>query len=51
MIKSRCKEKINIAGNWECLHLRKIISGLHGCLCNKENCYKLRNKQKRIKNG
>ena len=35
-------EKMKINGNWECEHRRKIISGLGGCLCNKENCYKVR---------
>jgi len=42
MRKIKCKEKIKIEGNWECLKRRKIIAGLGGCLCNKENCYKLK---------
>jgi hypothetical protein len=40
MIKTKCKEKMKISGNWECRIMRKIISGLGGCLCNKENCPK-----------
>lgn len=43
MRKIKCKLKIKISGNWECLRLREVISGLAGCLCNKENCYLLRN--------
>ena len=39
-IKKECKLKININGNIECSDRRKIISGLDGCLCKKENCYK-----------
>lgn len=42
----KCTEKININGIIECKHRRKIISGLGGCICKKENCYK-RNRQSR----
>lgn len=42
MRKIKCDEKMKIVGNWECGHMRQLISGLHGCLCNKENCYKLK---------
>ncbi len=42
MRKIKCDEKMKICGNWECGYMRRIISGLHSCLCNKENCYKLK---------
>lgn len=41
MRKVKCSEKIKVNGNWECRHRRRIISGLGGCLCNIQNCYKL----------
>ncbi len=46
MRKVECSEKMNINGNIECAHNRRIISGLHGCLCNKENCHKVKSKPK-----
>jgi hypothetical protein len=47
MRKIKCDEKFKVNGNVECLHQRKIISGLGGCLCKKENCYKLRLKKEK----
>lgn len=41
MRRIKCSDKIRITGNWECKSRRRLISGLGGCLCNKENCYKL----------
>ena len=38
----KCNEKMEINGIVECAHQRLIISGLGGCICNEENCYKLR---------
>ena len=45
MRKIKCNEKIKVNGIWECSHRRKIIAGLGGCICNKENCYKLKQKE------
>ncbi len=39
-IKKNCNQKMDINGNVECRHRRKIISGLDGCLCREDNCYK-----------
>jgi len=33
---------MKVNGLMECKRRRKLISGLHGCLCNKENCPKNR---------
>lgn len=44
-MKNKCTEKIKINGISECIHRRKIISGLSNCICNKENCYKLKKKR------
>jgi hypothetical protein len=37
-IKKNCKLKMKINRNTECVRRRKIIAGLDGCLCNKDNC-------------
>jgi hypothetical protein len=42
MRKIKCDQKMKVGSNWECKKMRLIISGLGGCLCNKENCPKLR---------
>ena len=45
-IKNKCSLKMNINGNMECSQMRKIISGMGGCLCRKENCPKLNTKKR-----
>ena len=44
-IKKNCKLKIKINGNTECTRRRKIIAGLDGCLCNKDNCKSITGKK------
>jgi len=41
-IKKACNQKMKINGNVECEHRRKLISGLDGCLCREDNCFKLK---------
>lgn len=43
-IKKQCELKMKIRGNTECESMRKLISGLGGCLCTKENCPKVKRK-------
>ena len=40
-IKESCKFKMDICGNLECGKRRLLISGLGGCLCQEDNCFKL----------
>ncbi len=40
-IRMSCDEKMEICGNNECGPRRLIISGLDGCLCRADNCYKV----------
>ena len=39
-VEKDCKLKMNINSNIECLRRRLIISGLDGCLCREDNCFK-----------
>jgi len=41
-IERDCDRKVNICGNDECRHRRRIIAGLDGCLCRVDNCFKIR---------
>ena len=41
-IKKKCNLKMNINGNIECSKKRLLISGLDGCLCREDNCFKMR---------
>ena len=41
-VRKQCDQIMDINGNKECRHRRKIISGLDGCLCRKDNCFRLR---------
>lgn len=41
-IKNGCDQKMDIVGNVECAHMRMIISGLDGCLCREDNCFKIK---------
>ncbi len=41
-IKKYCELKMRIDSNIECEHRRKYIAGLDGCICNKENCIKIK---------
>ncbi len=41
IIKKDCGRKMEIDGNDECGKRRLLISGLDGCLCRKDNCYKV----------
>jgi phosphomevalonate kinase len=40
--KKDCPLKMGIDDNIECARQRKLISGLGGCLCCRDNCYKIR---------
>ena len=40
-IKKDCEFKMRICGNVECGKRRLLISGLGGCLCKEENCFKV----------
>ena len=42
-----CDQRIKIAGNIECLLRRRVIAGLEGCLCRKDNCFKFFHEQGR----
>ena len=48
-IKKGCKDKMFIDGNHECGIQRKVISGLQGCLCRKENCPKFQTEARKCK--
>jgi len=39
-IQKKCKLKMNINGNIECSHRRMLLSGLDGCICREDNCFK-----------
>ena len=46
-IKKKCEQKMKIGSNTECAYRRVIVSGLGGCLCRADNCFKLlKNNQK-----
>lgn len=43
-IKKKCGLKMEIEGNIECGERRLLISGLDGCLCREDNCFKCHKK-------
>jgi chromosome segregation ATPase len=42
IIKKECNQKMDVVGNIECGRNRKLYSGLGQCLCEVDNCYKIR---------
>jgi hypothetical protein len=50
-IEEGCKEKMQVVENMECIHRRRLISGLGGCLCRADNCYKMNQSRLDAENG
>jgi hypothetical protein len=44
-VRPACLELMYIDGNYECGRRRKLISGLDGCLCRVDNCYKIKQEE------